>query len=339
MPSGIPEGFFCFLANVRLKSVVFRDQDILPIVCSGTESTHYSTVGILGKRRDALAMQIVGQASAVELPWAHLRIPPFPQVAIRILQLTDSEVAPMRQLSTLISSDPAFSSEVLTIANSALYATRFPITSVLQAIAILGTDSLKGLCLTVGVRAYLGKSLRHHSMRAIWRHSMACALVAQKLAVADSLDKNAAYSAGIMHDIGRLALAVIAPGKYASLLEDHRGSSASALVTERELLGLDHCETGSHLVTDWKLPTDFALIVSSHHRKRHSSDSWHMADLINVSCRIADTLGFTVFPHGDVEPYADLQEELPERERSAFCPDKEQLAFEISSKINAAEIV
>src|SRR5580704_2896099 len=59
---------------------------------------------------------------AVKLPWAHLRIPPFPQVAIRILQLTNNEDASMRQLSDLISSEPAFSSEVLTIANSALYA-------------------------------------------------------------------------------------------------------------------------------------------------------------------------------------------------------------------------
>src|SRR5271165_2366524 len=178
-------------------------------------------------------MQIEGKKDeAARLPWAHLRIPPFPQIAIRILQLTNSEIAPMRQLSTLISSEPAFSSEVLTIANSALYARRFPITSVLQAIAVLGTDSLKGLCLTVGVRAYLGDALNHQSLRAIWRHSLACGLVAYRLAQAGSMDKEAAYTAGIMHDIGRLALAVISPKAYAALLETHSGSAASALQAE-----------------------------------------------------------------------------------------------------------
>ena len=110
--------------------------------------------------------------------WAHLRIPPFPQVALRVLQLANKENVQLHELSGLISSDPAFASEVLTIANSLLYAPRFPASSVLQAIAVLGANNLQGLCLTVGVRAYMGKSLNQPCMRAIWRHNLACALIA-----------------------------------------------------------------------------------------------------------------------------------------------------------------
>jgi len=283
-------------------------------------------------------MQIEEQSSAVKLPWAHLRIPPFPQVAIRILQLSENELTPMRQLSALISSEPAFSTEVLTIANSAMYPHRFPITSVLQAIAVLGTNSLKGLCLTVGVRAYLGSSLHNQSLRAIWRHSMACGLIAHQLAEAGTIDKDAAYSAGVMHDIGRLALAVISPQKYAALLEKHHGSPVSALEAERELFGFDHCEAGRHLVADWKLPPNFKAVVSAHHALRRKEDPWNLAGLINVSCRIADAVGFTVFPGCEVMPYLDLLQELPERERRSFCPDRELLAFDVCSKINAAEV-
>jgi putative nucleotidyltransferase with HDIG domain len=243
----------------------------------------------------------------------------------------------MRQLSALISSEPAFSSEVLTIANSALYAGRAPITSVLQAIAVLGTKSLKGLCLTVGVRAYLGDSLNHQSLRAIWRHSLACALVAHQLARAGSMNKDAAYTAGILHDIGRLVLAVISPKEYAALLETHSGSAGSALQAERELFGFDHCEAGRHLIADWKLPRDFETIVSDHHSPRQKDDPWHMPGLINVSCRMADSVGFSVFQGCEVTPYVDLLGELPDRERKTFCPDVDQLAFEVSSKINGAE--
>jgi putative nucleotidyltransferase with HDIG domain len=275
----------------------------------------------------------------VKLPWAHLRIPPFPRVAIRILQLTNNEDVSMRQLSALISSDPAFSSEVITIANSALYASRFPITSVLQAIAVLGTKSLKGVCLTVGVRAYLGESLKHQSLRAIWRHSLACALVAQQLARAGSMDKDAAYTAGILHDIGRLALAVISPKEYAALLETHSGSAGSALQAERALFGFDHCEAGLHLVADWKLPSDFETIVSDHHSPRQKVDPWHMPGLVNVSCRIADSAGFAVFRGCEVTPYVDLLGELPNRERTSFCAGLDLLTFEISSKINGVESV
>jgi HD-like signal output (HDOD) protein len=284
-------------------------------------------------------MQIDEQPGmAAKLPWAHLRIPPFPQVAIRILQLSESDVAPMRQLSTLISSEPAFSSEVLAIANSALYASRAPITSVLQAVAMLGTNSLKGLCLTVGVRAFLGASLHDQTLRAIWRHSLACGLIAHQLAGFGPIDPDSAYSAGIMHDVGRLALAVLSPKPYAQLLQTHTGSSASLLQAEQTLFGFDHCEAGCHLVADWKLPSHFQAVVSSHHLQRAKRDDWHLPDLINLSCRLADAVGFAVFPGCEVPTYPSLLEELPDRERSGFCPDHEKLAYEISSKINAAEI-
>ncbi len=145
---------------------------------------------------------------AARIPWANLRIPSFPQIAIRVLQLTSNEDVSMRQLGDLISSDPSFSSEVLTIANSALYAPRAPVTSILQAIVVLGLNSLKGVCLTVGVRTYLGKSLNFLSSRAIWRHSLACALIAERLAQGDSRNTNTAYTGGVLHDIGRLAMVV-----------------------------------------------------------------------------------------------------------------------------------
>jgi putative nucleotidyltransferase with HDIG domain len=283
-------------------------------------------------------MPIKGQSEqAVRLPWAHLRIPPFPQVAIRVLQLTNNEDVSLSQVSALISSEPAFSSEVLTIANSALYGARSPVTSVLQAVAVLGTKSLRGLCLTVGVRAYLGESLNNQSLKAMWRHSLACALIAQQLARAGSMSSNDAYTAGILHDIGRLALAVISAKQYATLLETHSGSASSVLQAERDLFGFDHCEVGRHLIRDWKLPANFESIVADHHSIRHKDGPWQMPDLINVSCKMADSIGFAVFQGCELIPYADLLDELPERERKAFCTDVDTLAFEVSSKINGVE--
>jgi putative nucleotidyltransferase with HDIG domain len=284
-------------------------------------------------------MQTRGRSDdAAGVPWAHLRIPPFPQIAIRVLQLTNDKAVSMRQLSDLISSDPSFSSEVLTIANSALYSSRSPVTSILQAIALLGMSHLKGVCLTVGVRAYLGKSLKRQSLRAIWRHGLACALIAEQLAQGGSINPNTAYTAGVLHDIGRLALVVIRPEAYDALLLAHRGSPTSILPCERDLFGFDHCEAGRHLIADWKLPEDFAAIVSDHHSPRQKEDSWNLSALINVSCRMADAIDFAVFPGCEITPYADLLGELPERECKSLCAGREVLAFEISRKINAVEL-
>jgi HD-like signal output (HDOD) protein len=275
----------------------------------------------------------------VNPPWAHLRLPPFPQVALRVLQLANNENVQLHQLSDLISSDPAFASEVLTIANSMLYAPRFPASSILQAIAVLGANNLQGLCLTVGVRAYLGKTLSQPSMRAIWRHNLASALIAEQLASAGFTDKDIAFTSGVMHDIGRLALAVIRPKEYGLLLGSHSGSPGSILKAERDLFGWDHCEVGRQLIADWKLPSAFGAMVSDHHAPRQKDGSWGMTELINVSCRMADTAGFTAFPGCEVTPFPDLLDELPARERRVFHATIETLAFEVANKIGAVESV
>jgi len=278
------------------------------------------------------------QGSAeVRPPWAHLRLPPFPQVATRVLQLTNNETVHLHQLSELISSDAAFASEVLTIANSLVYAPRFPATTILHAIAVLGANHLQGMCLTVGVRSYLGKTLNHPSIRNVWRHNLACGMIAQQLASAGFMDRDTAYTSGILHDVGRLALAVIRPNEYATLLAKHQGTGDSILALETELFGCDHCQAGKHLITDWKLPPDFEPIVSEHHCARRMDGAWSMAELIKISCRLADTAGFPAFPGCTITPFAELTEELPARERRSFHSDLESLVAEVANKIETLE--
>jgi putative nucleotidyltransferase with HDIG domain len=301
-------------------------------------STPEPTAAVAIRELEAMKVNSETQKSeAVQPPWAHLRLPPFPLVAIRVLQLTNNENVQLHQLSELISSDAAFASEVLTIANSLVYAPRFPACTILQAIAVLGANHLQGMCLTVGVRTYLGTARHNPLIRNVWRHNLACALIARQLAAAGFMDQDAAYTAGVLHDIGRLALAVIRPSEYAALLARHQGTAASILAAEEELFGCDHCEAGHHLVADWKLPTEFHDIVGDHHAPRRQDGVWGMAELIKVSCRLADAAGFCAFPGGETTPFADLTEELPPRERGAFPADLETLATELTEKINAIE--
>jgi HD-like signal output (HDOD) protein len=275
----------------------------------------------------------------VDLPWAHLRLPPFPQVAIRVLQLANNENVQLHQLCELISSDPAFASEVLTVANSVLYSPRYPSSSIMQAISLLGANTLQGMCITVGARAYLGKSMSHPAMRGLWRHNLACAIIAERLASVGFLDKDTAYTSGIMHDIGRIALAVIQPKEYANLLGTHRGTPCSILEGERKLFGWDHCETGRQLIADWKLPSGFESIVLEHHCAKRKDGAWEMTDLVKVSCGMADAAGFPAFPGCEATPYAELLDEVPARERRLFYPDLKALTLEVANSIHAIESV
>jgi len=106
---------------------------------------------------------------------------------------------------------------------------------------------------------------------------------------------------------------------------------------ETELFGCDHCEAGRHLSTDWKLPSDFHGIVDEHHAPRRMDGVWGMAELIKISCRLADTAGFCAFPGCEITPFSELTQELPPRERGTFHSELETLAMDVREKINAIE--
>ena len=87
------------------------------------------------------------------------------------------------------------------------------------------------------------------------------------------------------------------------------------------------------------MPPEFGPIVSEHHAPRQKDGHWSMVDLINVSCRMADTVGCPAFPGCDVTLYPDLMDELPERERRLFHPTVKTLSNEIARKIDSVESV
>jgi putative nucleotidyltransferase with HDIG domain len=266
--------------------------------------------------------------------WPYFRLPPFSPVAIEVMQLVNQDSVSVEELSRLIASDQTFAGAVLTLANSALYSERAPIVDVLQAINRLGTRNIQGLCLNVAVVMFLGKSLRLPLMQNLWNHNLACGFIAEILATRTGLDPGNAFTCGLMHDIGRLALGVLQPKDYMLLLENFEGSPASILESEKEMFGFDHCEAGHELVQSWMLPAAFVEVVSTHHGKRQRNDPWDLAGLINVSCRIADAAGFTALPRCENTPYKDLTNELPRRAAKALYPDVESLALEIRGKID-----
>ena len=276
-------------------------------------------------------------AEAATVPWAYLRLPPFPQVAVRVLQLANNENVQLHQLCDLISTDPAFASEVLTVSNSLLYAPRYPLTTILQAVAVMGANTLQGMCVTVGVRSYLGKAMSYPAMRNLWRHNLACAVIAGRIAESGSLDNEIAYTAGILHDIGRMALAVIQPKGYAALLEKHHGAPTSMLEAERELFGWDHCEIGRQLIDDWKLPESFEAVVADHHSEPRTDGAWDLGEVVKVSCAMASALGFTASSGCVTANYAGLLDALPAQERAMFHPDEKTLRSDVARSIHSIE--
>ena len=160
---------------------------------------------------------------------------------------------------------------------------------------------------------------------------------AQRLAQAGNIDKDTAFTAGVLHDVGRMGLALIQPAAYAALLEKHQGTAETMLDAERVLFGWDHCETGRQLVGEWKLPDELESVVAQHHEARRTGGAWDLAELIKVSCALASSIGFAAFPGCQAMPFGALLEELPAREHGLFHVDAETLKEEVVESILAIE--
>jgi putative nucleotidyltransferase with HDIG domain len=271
---------------------------------------------------------------ATELRWDADSIPPFPTIALKALNLMSGTDTSLLELCNLIRSDPAFSTAVLRIANSPLVAFPKDVTSVLQASMLLGFQRLRSMVITVGLKVYLRGSATP-LIKSCWHHSVACAAIAERSAKWRFLDKDFAYTAGILHDIGRIALATVMPESYARVIERGADHPQDILESERKLCGIDHCQAGRALVSAWNLPEAFLAIAGCHHDPE--AHALRTAALIPPSCELADSLGFAVIQCRSVRSYAEILAAFPEPLRNRFPADAKEFAAEITNEIRAIE--
>jgi len=281
-----------------------------------------------------LATETSQASEATELRWDLDRIPPFPAIALKALNLMSGTDTSLLELCNLIRSDVAFSTAVLKIANSPLVGFPKNVTSVLQASMLLGFHRLRNVVITLGLKAYLRASFTP-LIRSCWHHSVACAIIAERSAKWRFLDKDFAYTAGILHDIGRVAMATVMPEAYARVIERGADQPQDILQSELELCGIDHCQAGLSLVTAWNLPDAFLAIAACHHDpEAHAVGA---AALVPPSCELADALGFTVIRCRSGRNYAEILAAFPEPARNRFPAEAEELCCEIANEIAAIE--
>jgi len=265
-------------------------------------------------------------------------VPAFPGVAIKTLQAMSRERGELAELSEIIRTDAAISAGILRMANSALFNLRVEISGVLQAIHMLGLERVKGVVVTVAMKSYLGKSIEVPLLRACWRHSLACAVIAEEFAKAGMMEADVAYTAGLMHDVGLLGLIATYPQEYTEFLIKTESEPCDALAGERDLFGVDHCQAGQLLVTRWNLPKIFAEVTLRHHDPPLAGEP-AILTVVRRSCRMADTLGFGIVQPIHPLSYEEILKDLPDRERNRFPNESEVLAQRIAGKINSIESI
>jgi putative nucleotidyltransferase with HDIG domain len=163
------------------------------------------------------------------------------------------------------------------------------VNSVELAVKLLGLQETYHLVLSLGAMEAFNNA-GCPAYKELWRRSIFCATASQFLAHAAGQPKpSEAFCAGLLHDIGRLALAQVVPQRYVEIDPGLRADEL--LAAEREMFFLPHTEVGYILATTWALPEQFAEAIRFHHNPSLASEAIHMVNLVAVAAAMTDDLG------------------------------------------------
>jgi len=147
------------------------------------------------------------------------------------------------------------------------------------------------------------------------------------------MDTDFAYVAGLLRDIGRLALLVKYPESYTNLLAVSRENALDIRTVERDLFDIDHCAAGAWLMQRMPFPSELCE-VASHHHDPIGDSLFKIVQLVHVADRMADALGFAVLPSSGEPSFDEALSELPEPCRGRVQFDPREMKTEIESRIN-----
>ena len=197
----------------------------------------------------------------------------LPEAVIKVKQLIDDDATSMDDIADVINYDPAIMSQVLKIANSALYQFPNAITTVTKAIQVIGTGAIYDLVLAYGVaNAFKGIALNVVDLEKFWEQSVSCALLCKFLAEAVGLkEPEKLFVCGLLHNLGELVLVQLNPedaNKCASI-----SSENTPLLLQKKYLGFSYVDISFELLKLWGIPLDISQLVSKTHVSEHTAQS------------------------------------------------------------------
>jgi putative nucleotidyltransferase with HDIG domain len=194
------------------------------------------------------------------------QLPSLPAVVIDILGSFDDRNADIGLLANKVSQDGALTAKTLRLANSSFYGLARHVTTLQQAITVLGFNGVRTLIAAVAISGNLPNTAHHFfDLERFWRHSVATALVAKMLARHMRLNGDFAFIAGLLHDIGTLVLATRHPEHYAAVIQYRGDNDCPVIEAERAVLGLDHGAVGMALAEYWCFPGAMRDAIGHHH--------------------------------------------------------------------------
>ena len=217
-------------------------------------------------------------------------LPILPNVVMQVLALTEDFNASARDYERLIMQDAALAAKILRTANSSYFGGCGQITTLRRALAQVGNNTLRSMCLTVSLQSALSsKNLnKAFNPQYFWLHSLGVACAAKILAcLARDSRAEEAFVAGLVHDIGKLALCMFLPVEATHVYELMQACKITQYEAEMQFLGVTHQDIGRMAAERWQLPEAYLMPIAKHHTPAEDCDEIdpltayvHVADII-----------------------------------------------------------
>jgi putative nucleotidyltransferase with HDIG domain len=255
------------------------------------------------------------------------KLPALPVTVIDVLRLVDQPDVDIATIEKKISLDQGLAARMLKVANSPFYGMSGRIQSVRDACVMLGVHTIRNVVITTGVlECFPPETSNGLDRTLLWRHAIGTGVAAKVLSRLCGQNQETAFTAGLLHDIGKLALEACFPGEYADVFCYRDTSDCLLRDAELAVLGLDHALAGEHLLSMWRLPGQLTEAVARHHRPDEVpgsvlADIVHLADILCRGLEIGDG-GDGLMPLLSEQvldrlglSWSDIAECLPEIER------------------------
>ncbi len=220
----------------------------------------------------------------------------LPEVTVKIIQIVENPKSTARDLHDVIRNDPALSSRLLKVVNSAFYGLPGQIASIDRAIVLLGLSAVKNISIAASMTHLFsaGGNIEGFSGLEVWRHSVAVGVASRLLTAAQGRPAvEESFLAGLIHDLGLLVERQVHGKSLGEVIKRNAQEGTNFCELEREIIGADHQAFGMALGTKWRFPMPLCMAIGYHHRpmdlaavNRELAMLVHVADTIACRCGI-----------------------------------------------------
>ena len=215
-------------------------------------------------------------------------LPTLPGIVAKLGKMAENPDTTTEQMGRVISKDHILASKLLKLVNSAFYGFPQRISSLNSAIILLGFNVIKSLIIS----ASIFEVMESQDVE-LWEHSLGCAVVCNVLARHLGVkDPEEISTAGLIHDIGKVAIKMELPKEYQMITELSQEKQISRLEAEQEILGLDHAEVGSWLAKSWNLPNKLVEPIACHHDPQLAKEERQASAIVHFSNIMIRGLGY-----------------------------------------------